>query len=83
MAPCRGAHALATHVCIAGRYARILRRIILSRAQYCSGRFAAEGQTLCQCPRISYKPLKCIEGGGGGGCPILVFGIRSALYVED
>lgn len=24
-----------------------------------------------------------IDGGGGGGCPILVFGISSKLYVED
>jgi hypothetical protein len=24
-----------------------------------------------------------LDGGGGGGCPILVFGITSALYVED
>ncbi len=27
------------------------------------------------------KPLPRIEGGGGGGCPILVFGITKALYV--
>ncbi len=27
--------------------------------------------------------LPRIEGGGGGGCPILVFGISKALYVED
>lgn len=24
-----------------------------------------------------------IEGGGGGGCPILIFGITAACYVED
>ena len=24
-----------------------------------------------------------IEGGGGGGCPILAFGIREALYADD
>jgi hypothetical protein len=24
-----------------------------------------------------------MEGGGGGGCPILAFGITSAKYVED
>ena len=24
-----------------------------------------------------------IEGGGGGGCPVLVFGISKKLYVED
>lgn len=29
------------------------------------------------------KLLPRIEGGGGGGCPILVFGISPALYVED
>ena len=29
------------------------------------------------------KLLPRIEGGGGGGCPILVFGIRSILYVDD
>jgi hypothetical protein len=27
--------------------------------------------------------LPRIEGGGGGGCPILVLGIRKELYVED
>ena len=29
------------------------------------------------------KLLPRIEGGGGGGCPILVFGISQKLYVED
>lgn len=29
------------------------------------------------------KLLPRIEGGGGGGCPILVFGISPALYVDD
>lgn len=29
------------------------------------------------------KLLPRIEGGGGGGCPILVFGISKHLYVED
>lgn len=29
------------------------------------------------------KLLPRIEGGGGGGCPILVFGITRNLYVED
>lgn len=29
------------------------------------------------------KLLPRLEGGGGGGCPILVFGITSKLYVED
>ena len=29
------------------------------------------------------KLLPRIQGGGGAGCPILVFGIRKSLYVED
>lgn len=29
------------------------------------------------------KLLPRIEGGGGGGCPVLVFGIAKKLYVED
>ncbi|MBN2706348.1 MAG: restriction endonuclease [Deltaproteobacteria bacterium] len=29
------------------------------------------------------KLLPRIYGGGGAGCPLLVFGIRSKLYVED
>lgn len=29
------------------------------------------------------KLLPRLEGGSGGGCPVLVFGISKALYVED
>lgn len=29
------------------------------------------------------KLLPRIEGGGGVGCPLLVFGIRKSLYLED
>jgi hypothetical protein len=29
------------------------------------------------------KLLPRIEGGGGGGCPLLVLGIRKTLYVEE
>jgi hypothetical protein len=29
------------------------------------------------------KLLPKIEGGGAGGCPILVFGIKDSLYIED
>ncbi len=29
------------------------------------------------------KLLPRIDGGGGGGCPILAVGIRRGLYVED
>lgn len=29
------------------------------------------------------KLLPRLNGGGGGGCPVLVFGIRDALFVDD
>jgi hypothetical protein len=29
------------------------------------------------------KLLPKLEGGGGGGCPVLVFGISRELYIED
>ena len=29
------------------------------------------------------KLMPRLEGGGGGGCPILVFGITREKYVED
>lgn len=29
------------------------------------------------------KLLPRIEGGSGGGCPLIVFGIKKSLYVED
>jgi hypothetical protein len=29
------------------------------------------------------KLLPRLEGGSGGGCPVVVFGIREAAYVED
>ena len=29
------------------------------------------------------KLLPRIDGGGGGGCPVLVFGISKKLYLED
>jgi Restriction endonuclease BglII len=29
------------------------------------------------------KLLPRLNGGGGGGCPVLVFGIRDSLFVED
>ena len=29
------------------------------------------------------KLISKIEGGGGGGCPILVFGIGKSVYIED
>jgi len=29
------------------------------------------------------KLLPRLEGGGGGGCPVVVFGIRRAAYIDD
>lgn len=29
------------------------------------------------------KLLPRINGGGGGGCPLIVFGISKKLYIED
>ena len=29
------------------------------------------------------KLLPRLDGGGGGGCPVLVFAISDKLYVED
>ena len=43
------------------------------------GRGASYGQSTTHMSKL----LPRIEGGGGGGCPILVFGITRALYVED
>ncbi len=40
------------------------------------GRGKAYGNTTTQIKKL----LPRLEGGAGGGCPVLVFGIRSALY---
>jgi hypothetical protein len=41
------------------------------------------GKSFGQATTHRSKLLPKIEGGGGGGCPLLVFGISKALYVED
>ncbi len=43
------------------------------------GRGASFGQSTTHMSKL----LPRIEGGGGGGCPILVFGIKKELYVES
>lgn len=43
------------------------------------GRGSSYGQSTTHISKLLPK----IEGGGGGGCPILVFGISESLYVED
>lgn len=43
------------------------------------GRGASYGSSTTHMSRL----LPRIDGGGGGGCPVLVFGIRKDLYVEE
>lgn len=43
----------------------------------------SRGSSFGQATTHMSKLIPRIEGGGGGGCPILVFGISKALYVED
>ncbi len=43
------------------------------------GRGSSYGQSTTHMSKL----LRRIEGGGGGGCPILVFGIKKTLYEEN
>ena len=43
------------------------------------GKGASYGQSTTHMSKL----LPRIEGSGGGGCPIVVFGIKDKLYVED
>lgn len=43
------------------------------------GRGSSFGQSTTHMSKLLFR----VEGGGGGGCPILVFGITRALYEED
>lgn len=43
------------------------------------GRGSSYGQSTTHMSRL----LPRLEGGSGGGCPVLVFGISKKLYVED
>lgn len=43
------------------------------------GRAASFGASTTHISKLIPK----IQGGGGGGCPILVFGIKKTLYIED
>lgn len=43
------------------------------------GRGSSYGQATTHMSKLLPK----LEGGGGGGCPVLVFGITRKLYVED
>jgi hypothetical protein len=43
------------------------------------GRGSSYGQSTTHMSKLLPK----IEGGGAGGCPLLVFGIKSSLYDKD
>ncbi|PJM62814.1 restriction endonuclease [Bacillus subtilis] len=59
--------------------------IIITRCTELQGLFNSlgKGQSYGTSTTHISKLLPRIEGGGGGGCPILVFGISEKLYVED
>jgi Restriction endonuclease BglII len=61
--------------------------VIITRASHLQGIFKSLGKKVADKYGASTthmdKLFPRIEGGGGGGCPILAFGITRAKYVED
>jgi hypothetical protein len=59
--------------------------VIITRTDALQGIFDAlgRGSSFGNSTTHMAKLLPRIEGGGGGGCPLLVLGIRTELYVED
>ncbi len=59
--------------------------VIITRCDVLQEIFATLGKGQSYGPSTTHmsKLLPRIEGGSGGGCPILVFGISQSLYVED
>ena len=59
--------------------------IIITRSDELQQIFNAlgKGKSYGQSTAHMSKLLPKIEGGGGGGCPIIVFGITNRLYIED
>jgi len=59
--------------------------IIVTRASHLQLIFDQLGKGKSYGPSTTHldKLIPRIDGGGGGGCPIAVFGITSQLYVED
>lgn len=60
-------------------------RVIITRCDELQEIFDALGRGGSYGPSttILSKLVRKLEGGSGGGCPILVFGIRKALYDEN
>jgi hypothetical protein len=59
--------------------------VIVTRCSHLQAIFDQLGRGKSYGPSTTHldKLVPRIEGGGGGGCPIAVFGITKALYVED
>ena len=59
--------------------------VIVTRCDDLQTIFAELGRSLSYGASTTHmsKLLSRIEGGGGAGCPLLVFGISTKLYVED
>lgn len=59
--------------------------IIITRSDELQGIFDELGRGASYGASTTHmsKLLPKIQGGGGAGCPLLVFGIRRTLYVED
>lgn len=57
----------------------ITRTDALQRIFNSLGRGASYGMATTHMSKLIPK----VEGGGGGGCPVLIFGIKPSLYVED
>jgi Restriction endonuclease BglII len=59
--------------------------VIVTRCDDLQGIFASLGRAASFGASTTHmsKLLPRINGGGGGGCPLLVFGISKELYVED
>lgn len=59
--------------------------VIITRADHLQDIFNEIGRGSSYGPSTTHisKLIPRIQGGSGGGCPVLVFGITKSLYVED
>lgn len=59
--------------------------VIITRCTHLQGIFNSLGKGSSYGASTTHmdKLVPRIEGGGGGGCPILVFGIKDSLYLGD
>ena len=59
--------------------------VIVTRCDELQGLFGelGKGKSYGQSTTHMSRLLPRVEGGGGGGCPILVFGISRKLYVQE